>query len=286
MGKGALTCDDNNECTIDICLPESGCSYEASDGNCSDGNACTTNDSCAEGECVGGEPPNCNDGNKCTDNTCEEAVGCVTTNNQDSCNDFNNASGLCADGNCTFKDCDDGYANCDQAEVNGCETAILSDPSNCGGCGKACDFGETCQNGSCTGETVSCGGYNYPKETIVTTTCTGWFNSCSGNRTFRVVGCYTQDPSHTACPNGYTVATLMLIGQWAAAANITRYGEGNSVCMYTGGSSATSKCGGAHTHPYCWPKNSGCKPGCPTNCCPDSGPCSKDGYQAPLLCVK
>jgi len=67
-------CDDANPCTNDIC--ESGeCVYSSISGiSCDDGNACTINDTCSDGECVG-TPKSCDDGNFCTTDTCNETTG-------------------------------------------------------------------------------------------------------------------------------------------------------------------------------------------------------------------
>jgi hypothetical protein len=43
---------------------------------CDDGNACTTNDRCLDGECVG-DPRSCDDANVCTTDSCIPATGCV-----------------------------------------------------------------------------------------------------------------------------------------------------------------------------------------------------------------
>ena len=154
--------------------------------------------------------------------------------------------------------------------------------------GTPCTY-DNCVSGKCQSSvpTVTCGGYKYPRDTTVSgTSCTGWFKSCTGTRQFRVVGCYSSTPGNN-CPSGYTVATLMLIGQWAKAANITRYYK-NTVCMWTGGSSAGSACGGSHRSLYCWPKGTKCYSTCPSNCCPPNANCGASGgtHPAPLLCVK
>jgi len=58
--------------------------------------------------------------------------------------------------------------------------------------------------------------------------------------------------------------------------------------MWTGGSSATSACGGNHKSLYCWPKGAKCTSSCGTNCCYPSHFCGVSGstHPAPLLCVK
>ena len=69
---------------------------------CNDGNACTTNDTCGGGTCVGGAPPNCNDGNVCTTDSCNPATGCANTNNTAPCSDGNSctAPDVCSLGSC------------------------------------------------------------------------------------------------------------------------------------------------------------------------------------------
>jgi hypothetical protein len=55
---------------------------------CNDANACTTNDTCSVGACIGA-PLDCRDGNPCTNDSCNPATGCVNTNNTSPCNDGN-----------------------------------------------------------------------------------------------------------------------------------------------------------------------------------------------------
>src|SRR5207253_2889555 len=46
-----------------------------------------------------------------------------------------NAVSSCATGTCLLVSCLGLFANCDGSDSTGCETAVDSDPSNCGGCG-------------------------------------------------------------------------------------------------------------------------------------------------------
>ena len=75
-------CDDSNECTQDTCSATLDCVFNPTplNGNsCSDGNMCTTNDTCSGGTCVPGIPLDCDDSNPCTVDTCNTLTGCVNT---------------------------------------------------------------------------------------------------------------------------------------------------------------------------------------------------------------
>jgi MYXO-CTERM domain-containing protein len=49
-----VDCDDNNDCTTDSCDPAVGCKHvNLNAGTCSDGDVCTTGDSCKAGVCIG-----------------------------------------------------------------------------------------------------------------------------------------------------------------------------------------------------------------------------------------
>src|SRR5256885_13183475 len=50
----ALNCDDSNPCTDDSCDPGTGCVHVNNTAPCSDGNACTTGDTCGGGSCQAG----------------------------------------------------------------------------------------------------------------------------------------------------------------------------------------------------------------------------------------
>jgi hypothetical protein len=57
---------------------------------------------------------------------------------------------VCDQGVCGYA-CSRDWANCDGNLANGCETPLLDDPLNCGGCGIRCDGieGQGCVNGKC-----------------------------------------------------------------------------------------------------------------------------------------
>jgi hypothetical protein len=63
---------------------------------------------------------------------------------------FTNGNAACGGGNCLLTSCTTPYADCDHSSGNGCEVNTNTDSHNCGGCGKMCDLGETCNSGTCT----------------------------------------------------------------------------------------------------------------------------------------
>ncbi len=75
----ALDCDDMNPCTQDSCDPTTGCVHAALAGTCSDGNACTTGDSCQDAVCVPSGMVDCDDLDPCTIDSCLTETGCLYT---------------------------------------------------------------------------------------------------------------------------------------------------------------------------------------------------------------
>ncbi len=88
-------------------------------GDCSDGDLCTTSDTCEAGVCAGVDTSaaDCVDGEPCTDDGCDAEAGCTHTPNTDACDDGNacTTSDVCGDGACagqdtSAQDCDDAIA--------------------------------------------------------------------------------------------------------------------------------------------------------------------------------
>ena len=159
VGGAVLDCDDGLTCTQDTCDLSGGCTHTDASGPCTDGNACTTGDTCALGLCAG-VTVDCDDGNTCTNDACDLAVGCTHTANSASCDDGNacTTTDTCANGGCYGAAplaCSDGLActqdGCDPA--SGCTFAPMD-----GACtdGDACTTGDTCAVGLCAGVTVDC----------------------------------------------------------------------------------------------------------------------------------
>ena len=124
----SLICDDKNACTKDTCEPGVGCVYApTSGGECQDGNACTTGDTCVAGQCQGSAPKVCDDKNQCTGDSCDPQKGCVNLP----------IAGLCDDGDeCTVGDLCSAAGDCFPG-VNECgcqsDSECIQDDDVCNG---------------------------------------------------------------------------------------------------------------------------------------------------------
>src|SRR5262245_31638590 len=90
-------CTDGNVCTDDVqSTSGGGCvcyasPHPANTVSCSDGNTCTTNDTCSNRVCVGGPALSCDDHDACTsDGSCNSQTGCpaktpVAIDDNDAC---------------------------------------------------------------------------------------------------------------------------------------------------------------------------------------------------------
>ena len=122
------TCQDDNECTDDLCDPEAGCQYLPLDGSgCDDQDVCTLADHCDQGFCLG-TPIDCGDDNPCTWDNCNPTGGCNYTYNAEACDDDDpcTVADQCANGQCL------GFAmDCDCEDDGDC--LVLEDGDVCNG---------------------------------------------------------------------------------------------------------------------------------------------------------
>jgi hypothetical protein len=130
-------------------------------GSC--GNGCPSNQTCLSGAC--GPPGGCGSGQTLCSGQCvslqnnlNNCGACGTV-----CQQYPNSSPVCSSGVCSLV-CQAGYGNCDGILSNGCEANLQTDPNNCGGCGVACQSGQSCVSGVCqmgcaTGQTLCPGNH-------------------------------------------------------------------------------------------------------------------------------
>ena len=179
-------CDDDNQCTVDGCDPQSGCSHTAvkDGGACDlDGNKCTQ-DLCMTQVCKASPPSDCDDDNSCTTDGCNPKSGLcahVTLADGSPCQDGDvctvgdgcqsgackaGALDTCDDGNqCTVDACDP-FGGCGHTSApNG--SACDPDASKCtndvcdaGVCNAVapnlCDDKNACTTDSCVAKTGAC----------------------------------------------------------------------------------------------------------------------------------
>jgi hypothetical protein len=145
----ALSCDDGNPCRDDSCDPQTGCLHADNTAPCSDGNACTSGDTCGGGSCQPGGPTNCDDGNPCTDDSCDAQAGCLHANNVSACSDGN----ACTDGDtCSAGACQPGGAvSC--ADGDACTLDTCVPQSGCSFPPRSCNDFNVCTDDSCDPQT-------------------------------------------------------------------------------------------------------------------------------------
>ena len=172
-----MLCGDGNPCTDDWCDDSTGkCVHDDNYALCDDDDACTTNDSCADGVC-GGIEAVCDDGDPCTYDTCDKAEGGCVFNacldgdacTTDGCAIDVGPNGLT--GNCTFKPmpCNDGdpctFDACNENFQDdfgpGCTNTPVLYPCKCTS-HEECEDGDSCtvdicQYGVCQHHKKKCG---------------------------------------------------------------------------------------------------------------------------------
>lgn len=202
-----LVCGDENPCTTDRCVLETGCESAPNTDPCSDGNACTVSDVCAEGACQPGqESLACGDQNPCTDDSCDPATGCTNTPNATTCDDGNPCTegDTCAEGSCLpgmgAPDCDD-QNSCTE---DSCRAGVgcIHEAQSEGSCddGNACTASDHCSDGACVGATVVCNDNNV----------------CTEDRCDQSLGCIANPVDGTpACNDNQSCTTddLCIAGQ-------------------------------------------------------------------------
>lgn len=183
---GWANCNQND---VDGCETNINSGNKANCGAC--GKAC--NETNASATCIGGTCVlacaagwgNCdnNPDNGCETNLNTSPLHCSGCNKP--CNPQNVNAAVCNNGVCDYTTCKNGYADCDNNRVNGCEINMLQNVNHCGGCGNVCQApsGGTvlCSNGTCAQNCGSgltnCGGVCVPLQTDINN-CGNCSNKC------------------------------------------------------------------------------------------------------------
>lgn len=160
----APICDDGIDCTRDRCV-DGNCVHTERAGECNDNNACTYNDHCEGGLCVGYAVSCAQDTNPCTDDLCDPIAGCSHPYNSGACNDNNGCTlnDACVLGECVGdrKSCDDGNPCTRDSCQNGPAGLCVNTPhSDACDDGDACTVSDSCATGTCKGTTRTCNDFN------------------------------------------------------------------------------------------------------------------------------
>ena len=259
-GACGITCDDGfancdgnaaNGCEVDITSDGSHCGACAT--VCRNATTCQSG-ACSTAVCVSGNA-DCNG---------LPADGCETTPATDTGNcgacghacSFANAAPQCIDGSCGFAVCDEGFADCDGQQANGCEVALGTDATHCGGCAVVCTYAHAtgvcgnsaCALGACDAGWADCNGNPADGCEVSLTSdlahCGTCATACAGapNATATCGGScgYTCDATHADCDgdasNGCEVDTRSSLDHCGACGNACTLGR---TCV-AGGCSATA----------------------------------------------
>ncbi|HAN30172.1 MAG TPA: hypothetical protein DCQ06_01110, partial [Myxococcales bacterium] len=155
-----LYCDDNNPCTTDACVAQTGkCSYVPNSIPCDDGNSCTENDGCQAGKCTGGKNVcECQKTSDCAakddGNPCNGTLFCELASN--SCKVDSNTVVICDPSKntpCTGFSCN--------PKTGKCEGGAKPNDSACEADQSVCTQGDKCSEGVCIkGKVQTCNDNN------------------------------------------------------------------------------------------------------------------------------
>ncbi len=134
-------------------------------------------------------------GAKCVDDT-DPAYGCAGQSCA-ACSIPHATASCDAVGACAVKTCDTGYADCNGNPLDGCETDLQTDPTNCGGCGTNCV--EPNATAACTAGKCGVG------------TCNSGYEDCN---TDPVDGCETNTNSDPTACGSCTKDCTQTAGDW------------------------------------------------------------------------
>ena len=147
--------DEGNPCTDESCDQKKGCVSLPNSATCTDGNACTTADTCTNGKCTPQGAKDCNDGDKCTSDSCDIFSGCEHVSKSGECDCEFDVDCIdknpCTTDSCKDKKCQYGFADNEDCTDDGpcTEPKGKCKSGKCVVKLKSCDDDNHCTNDSC-----------------------------------------------------------------------------------------------------------------------------------------
>ncbi len=274
-------CPDQGPCVTVGCDAKSGdCTGTAKAGPCSDGDPCTTGETCIGVVCGIGKPKTCDDGNPCTKDSCDPAQGdCIAQPLAGACSDGNPCtdSDACSGGSCVGVPidvktaCDDGNA-CTSDACNpstGCVHLIKA--------GGSCDDGNPCTGGDVCDASGKCAG---PTSTCACTTdsqCAATANPCLG-----VAYCDKAAAPYACKYKGGTAVQCDASGDTTCAANVCSEATGKCALSAKNEGQPCDDGSACTTSSTC---QVGACTGAQPLQCNDGNPCTIDSCDAKSGCI-
>ncbi len=191
--SGTTSCSASCGTGLSVCSNE--CVNEKVDpSHCGGCNACTLQTNVAADDCiarvcqigvckVGFTDCNGTAGDGCEVNTSGDPSNCGACAKV--CALPHVTTDTCSSGACGIGACSAGFADCDNAAANGCETDLTT-TTDCGACGNACGGGQSCVSGSCT--TVITGNVTVNQTATSVSAAAGQTNATVASATGLAVG--------------------------------------------------------------------------------------------------
>ncbi len=267
-----VTCDPSQvtACTVPLCDPKTGTcgpSPVPEGTGCNDADACTTQDKCAQGKCVG-TVLSCDDKNPCTSEACDVKAGCVIVANSAPCDDGNacTSGDTCKGGSCTSGQ----TVGCDDKEP--CTTDSCDAKAGClhsatvGGC----DDGNPCTQGDSCNASGKCGSGANVCNCVQDGDCKQDADACNGVLSCQANQCVTKPGTVVVCDASGDTPCLVNTcdpksGTCAGVASAAKPCDDASLCT-TGDACTAGKCVGNAIG------------------CDDLNPCTTDSCDAKLGC--
>jgi hypothetical protein len=229
-GSAADGCEANTLTSVNscggcgiVCPARAGATTTCSNGTC--GYTCDANHLDCNGSAADG----------CEVYKWDDLNNCGTCANV--CPARSNASRYCSSGSCGYT-CNGNYGDCYSGAVDGCETYLVNNNSNCGSCGNACGGSATCSGTGCVSVVGTCNPFN-SGSTYVWAYGWYWATIDCGSYNSTTAGCTTD---YWRVPSGWYIApddwytqTVIRAYYWNTHVGVTSNGNSYGTANYTQG---------------------------------------------------